>query len=257
MQYRKSARLETVSLPFRYAVRAVSETISPKATLTTAAIPVALALADVAYSSASNSPEMVGSFASAFTISCFAPQLARSLAVGKMKDLSLTTIAVDIATTSMFTAYGFEIGSLPVIIGNGTVCAGSMILAGMKLRETLKKVKENIKALGSAATVMTAAVGAISYSYIADKPNLVGSLAAATLSTIYLPQAVHSWKTKSTDGLSLTTLGVEIGTSMQWLIYGIMMHALPIIGAETAFSAFTAFPLYLKTRNVIKEVFRG
>ena len=71
---------------------------------------------------------------------------------------------------------------------------------------------------------------------------LVG-FAAGTLCTLaYLPQALHSFRTKSVRDISLTMLvSLNVGLLL-WVAYGFLIHSLPII-LPNAVTFFLAFPL--------------
>lgn len=57
--------------------------------------------------------------------------------------------------------------------------------------------------------------------------------AAGTLTTIaFWPQLRRTWKTRSADDLSLGMLLTFTTGVVLWLLYGIYLHALPIIVAN-------------------------
>ena len=63
--------------------------------------------------------------------------------------------------------------------------------------------------------------------------QIIGLLSAALTTTSFLPQAIKTWKTRSTHDLSplmftLFTFGIA-----GWLIYGIFIHDLPMILANS------------------------
>jgi len=72
--------------------------------------------------------------------------------------------------------------------------------------------------------------------------SLVG-FAAGTLCTLaYLPQALHSFRTKSVSDISLVMLvSLNIGLLL-WVAYGVMIRSLPII-LPNAVTFLLAFPL--------------
>jgi MtN3 and saliva related transmembrane protein len=78
--------------------------------------------------------------------------------------------------------------------------------------------------------------------------DLIG-YAAALLTTIsFVPQVLHTWKSRRTGGLSLGmvtlfTLGVAL-----WLAYGIALGAWPVIAANAVTLALAAFLLAMKLR---------
>jgi MtN3 and saliva related transmembrane protein len=72
---------------------------------------------------------------------------------------------------------------------------------------------------------------------------------AATLTTVsFVPQVLHTWKTRRAGGLSLGmvalfTLGVAL-----WLAYGIALGAWPVIAANAITLALAVFLLAMKLR---------
>ena len=72
--------------------------------------------------------------------------------------------------------------------------------------------------------------------------SLIG-FAAGTLCTLaYLPQALHSFRTKSVGDISMTMLiSLNVGLVL-WVAYGFFIHSLPII-LPNAVTFFLAFPL--------------
>lgn len=72
--------------------------------------------------------------------------------------------------------------------------------------------------------------------------SLVG-FAAGTLCTLaYLPQALHSFRTKSVSDISLVMLvSLNIGLLL-WVAYGVLIRSLPLI-LPNAITFFLAFPL--------------
>jgi MtN3 and saliva related transmembrane protein len=65
-----------------------------------------------------------------------------------------------------------------------------------------------------------------------DLITLIG-FAAGTLTTLsFVPQVLHTWKTKRCGDLSYgMLLAFGIGVAL-WLVYGLALHALPIIAAN-------------------------
>ncbi|MCS6959690.1 MAG: SemiSWEET transporter [Pseudanabaenaceae cyanobacterium SKYGB_i_bin29] len=72
---------------------------------------------------------------------------------------------------------------------------------------------------------------------------------AATLTTLsFLPQVIKVWQTRSTKDLSLTTLiGLNLGIFL-WLIYGLVIKAMPVIAANAVTLALTLTMLFFKQR---------
>lgn len=84
-----------------------------------------------------------------------------------------------------------------------------------------------------------------------DLPDLTG-FAAATLTTAsFVPQVVHTWRTRDLSGISLAmyamfTLGVAL-----WLVYGIAEGAWPVIVANFVTLLLAASILAMKVRAVL------
>jgi MtN3 and saliva related transmembrane protein len=74
--------------------------------------------------------------------------------------------------------------------------------------------------------------------------SLVG-FGAGTLCTLaYLPQALHSFRTKSVRDISLVMLlSLNVGLVL-WVAYGFLIHSLPLI-LPNAITFFLAFPLLI------------
>ncbi len=77
-------------------------------------------------------------------------------------------------------------------------------------------------------------------------------LVAAILTTVaFLPQVIQTWKSGSTEGLSLVML-VALATGVAlWLVYGIGTGQLPVILANGATLALVMVLLMLKVRDVV------
>lgn len=79
--------------------------------------------------------------------------------------------------------------------------------------------------------------------------DAVGYAAAILTTLAFLPQAVHSWRTRNLAGVSLGmyilfTLGVAL-----WLAYGFMLGAWPIVAANAVTLTLAGVVLYLKLRH--------
>ncbi len=78
--------------------------------------------------------------------------------------------------------------------------------------------------------------------------ELVGYMAATLTTVSFVPQAVHSFKTKDVSGISLGmysifTLGIAL-----WLAYGLLISAWPIVIANVITLALASLILALKLR---------
>jgi MtN3 and saliva related transmembrane protein len=79
--------------------------------------------------------------------------------------------------------------------------------------------------------------------------EVVGIIAGALSCTTFLPQVIKTWKSKSTKDVSLTMfLIASVGTTL-WLVYGIMINSISIIGTNIVVLFFTLTMLLLFFRN--------
>ena len=62
-----------------------------------------------------------------------------------------------------------------------------------------------------------------------DSITLLGLVAATCTTVAFLPQVVKNWRTKSAGDLSFGTFGLFTTGVVLWLIYGSLIHNLPII----------------------------
>jgi len=83
--------------------------------------------------------------------------------------------------------------------------------------------------------------------------EVVGIVAGALSCTTFLPQVIKTWKSKSTKDVSLTMfLLAALGTTL-WLIYGIMISSISIIGTNIVVLIFSLTMLFLIFRNRQKK----
>ena len=81
-----------------------------------------------------------------------------------------------------------------------------------------------------------------------DFITILGLIAGALTTIAFLPQLFKTWKSKSAKDVSLETLAIfSIGVFL-WLIYGIYLHALPIILANLLTLIFNLIILGLKIK---------
>jgi len=78
--------------------------------------------------------------------------------------------------------------------------------------------------------------------------DLIGTLAAVLTTISFLPQALHTFRTKDVRGISLGmysafTLGVAL-----WLVYGLLLGAWPVVIANVITLALASTILVMKLR---------
>ena len=77
-----------------------------------------------------------------------------------------------------------------------------------------------------------------------DGVELIG-FAAAFLTTIaFIPQVVQIWKTKSVQGLSLTTYTIFVIGVFLWFLYGLIIGSLSMIIANSITVLLTLIIIY-------------
>src|SRR3954447_22743786 len=78
--------------------------------------------------------------------------------------------------------------------------------------------------------------------------TFIGYVAASLTTFCFLPQLVHTFKTKSVEDLHIGSLILfDIGLSL-WLVYGIYLHSWPMILANSISLGFQLMLLSLKVR---------
>ena len=80
--------------------------------------------------------------------------------------------------------------------------------------------------------------------------ELIGYAAAVLTTSSFVPQAVHTFKTKDVRGISLTMYSIFVVGITLWLVYGLLLNAWPIVLANTVTLtlALTILTMKLKYR---------
>lgn len=79
--------------------------------------------------------------------------------------------------------------------------------------------------------------------------EIVG-LAAAFLTTVaFLPQVIHTLRTRSTHDISLRMYSLYTVGIFLWLVYGLLLHDIPLIASNALTLIFAATILTLKLRH--------
>lgn len=86
-----------------------------------------------------------------------------------------------------------------------------------------------------------------------DLSALLGYPAAFLTTIAFVPQALHSWRTRDLSGISLPmyalfTLGVAL-----WLGYGLVIGSLPVIAANAVTLVLASVVLWLKIVEVRRD----
>lgn len=81
----------------------------------------------------------------------------------------------------------------------------------------------------------------------------IGIIAATCTTLAFVPQAVHTIRSRQTGDISLSMYIIfNIGLTL-WLIYGVMIDNLPIILANVCTLALTTIILGIKVKNTAKK----
>jgi len=79
--------------------------------------------------------------------------------------------------------------------------------------------------------------------------ELLGYGAAALTTASFVPQALHSWRSRDLSGVSLSMYSLfTLGVGM-WMLYGIALGSWPIILANAITLALAGMVLGLKLRH--------
>lgn len=66
-----------------------------------------------------------------------------------------------------------------------------------------------------------------------EPQDLLGSLAGTLTTVSFVPQVWKLWKSRSAEDISFGMFSIFAAGVVLWLIYGIMIHAVPIILANS------------------------
>ncbi|MEY4100073.1 MAG: hypothetical protein RL300_1244 [Pseudomonadota bacterium] len=78
--------------------------------------------------------------------------------------------------------------------------------------------------------------------------DLIGSLAAVLTTASFLPQAIHTFRTKDVRGISLGMYSAfTLGVAM-WLIYGVLLEAWPVVIANLVTLVLASAILVMKLK---------
>jgi len=79
--------------------------------------------------------------------------------------------------------------------------------------------------------------------------EVIGIIAGALSCTTFLPQVIKTWKSKSTKDVSLVMFLIASAGTTLWLVYGILIHSISIIGTNIIVLIFSITMLYLIFKN--------
>lgn len=76
--------------------------------------------------------------------------------------------------------------------------------------------------------------------------EVCGLVSSALISVMFVPQVVHTCRTRNTDGLSYAFLCTNLAASALGLVYSVHFHVIPMIIANTSASLFSLCILWTK-----------
>lgn len=83
--------------------------------------------------------------------------------------------------------------------------------------------------------------------------EIIGLVAATLTTTAFLPQVVHTLRSRSTAGLNLPMLVVLTTGIALWLVYGLALGQMPVILANGVTLCLVAILLGLKLRDLRRQ----
>ena len=79
--------------------------------------------------------------------------------------------------------------------------------------------------------------------------TFIGLGAAFCTTVAFLPQVIQTWQTRSTKDLSLPMFLVMTAGVFLWLVYGLILHDIPLIAANGTTFVLSGTILYFKLRH--------
>ena len=80
-------------------------------------------------------------------------------------------------------------------------------------------------------------------------PTVVGYVAAFCTTCSFVPQVIHTLKTRDTRSISLAMYATFVFGVAMWLLYGLLVGDFPIIVANTVTICLASTVLFMKVRN--------
>jgi len=76
--------------------------------------------------------------------------------------------------------------------------------------------------------------------------DLIGFMAAVICSISMTPQVIKIYRTKKTNDLSLGAFSVLAAGLFLWLVYGLLIHSIPVIAGNAIGVGFTLYIIIMK-----------
>ncbi|WP_372744106.1 SemiSWEET family sugar transporter [Lutibacter sp.] len=81
-----------------------------------------------------------------------------------------------------------------------------------------------------------------------DKFEIIGLIAAVLTTSSFVPQVYKTWKTKSTESLSLPMYVIFFIGVMLWLVYGFYLNSFAMIVSNIVTGGLALFLVILKLK---------
>lgn len=78
--------------------------------------------------------------------------------------------------------------------------------------------------------------------------EIIGYIAGSLIACSLLPQVVRSWRTKSTEDISLGWSVISLAGQLMWTIYGVMIMSYPLVVMSCITMVLASSILYLKLK---------
>lgn len=85
-----------------------------------------------------------------------------------------------------------------------------------------------------------------------DTTNIIGTLAGMLTTIAFIPQVIKTWRTRSAQDISLFMFMLFSTGVLLWLIYGLILDAMPIIIANGITLALSLSILALKVNDMYR-----
>lgn len=85
-----------------------------------------------------------------------------------------------------------------------------------------------------------------------DMTNIIGTLAGMLTTIAFIPQVIKTWRTRSAQDISLFMFLLFSTGVLLWLIYGLILNAMPIIIANGITLALSLSILALKVNDMYR-----
>ncbi|MBK6593649.1 MAG: SemiSWEET transporter [Burkholderiales bacterium] len=78
--------------------------------------------------------------------------------------------------------------------------------------------------------------------------DLLGMLAAVLTTASFVPQTIHTFRTRDVSGISLVMYSAFTAGVALWLVYGLLLGAWPIVVANVITLTLASSILFMKLR---------